>query len=126
MSARTDLVAALQGPLPASYRVVGAPDVPDLIEPGVVAVRVWAETIAPGPQVGSLQIDLTVWVLTGSLEPGTADDLLDVAYMDVMGVLHHLGWTTPATAHREVMGERWNGWRLTMQAFALIEPQETP
>lgn len=121
MGARTDLVAALTAALdPAVYRVVGSPDTPDQIEVNTFAVRVWADQISPGPQVGSVLIDLTLWVLTASLEPGTADDLLDGAYADVAGALHALAWTTEATAHRDVMADRWNGWRFTTQAAGQI------
>ena len=125
MSARTDLVAALTEALDDTYRVVGAPDTPDQVEAGTTAVRVYATTVAPGPQSGSLAIDLTVWVLTAVARAGDADDALDEALADVLGVLHDLPWTTAPTAERDVMADQWNGWRLTLQAFGRIE-RNTP
>lgn len=129
MSTRTDLVDALAAALdPAVYRVVGTPDVPDVIEVDTFAVRVWAKRIAPGPTSGSVQVDLVVWVLTAKQAPGDTDDALDVALDEVVGALYGLSWLTPATAERGVMddneGPRWHGWRVEASAFGLIDTSE--
>lgn len=122
MSARTDLVAALTAALdPAAYRVVGAPDVPDSIDVGTIAVRVYATTYEPGPTSGSVAITLTVWVVTPVLSPGAADDALDDARDDVHGALYALPWVTAPTAERDVMADAFPGWRFTCQAFGTIE-----
>lgn len=121
MSARTDLVDALTGALPDAYVVSGTPMVPDRIEAGTIAVRAYATTYAPGPVAGSVAITLTTWVLTPAVRPGDADDDLDDALADVLGVLWGLDWLTPPTAERDVMAERWNGWRITTQAFGQVE-----
>lgn len=129
MSARTDLVAALTAALPVdTYRVVGSPSVPVQIDTGTFAVRAWASKLTPGPQSGSLQVDLTVWVLTPMVEPGPTDDALDGASQTVMETLYGLRWLTTPTADRGVMaddeGPRWHGWRFECSAFAQITPEE--
>lgn len=122
MSARTDLVTALTDVLdPATYRVVGAPDVPDTIDVGTIAVRVYATTYEPGPTSGSVAISLTVWVVTPVASPGAADDVLDDARDDVHGALYALPWLTSPTAERDVMADTFAGWRFTCQAFGTIE-----
>lgn len=126
MSARTDLVAALVEALPADrYRVVGSPDCPDQVDPGVFAVRAWASKLSPQAQSGAVQIDVTVWVLTGKQTPGDADDALDEASDAVLAALYALTWLTPPTAERGVMadddGPRWHGWRFEASAFGQIE-----
>jgi len=129
MSARTDLVAALVAALdPDVYRVQGTPSCPDQIEVDTVAVRAWASKVAPGPVSGAVQVDLVVWALTPAQTPGVADDVLDVAYEDVMGVLYELAWVTAPTADRGVMddsdGPRWHGWRFEVSAFGRITMED--
>jgi len=128
MSARTDLVAALVAGLPDTYRVTGSPACPEMIEPGTIAVRAWVSKQTPGIASGSLQIDVTVWVLTPLLTPGPTDDALDVASGDVMEVLYRLPWLTAPTAERTVMedneGPRWHGWRFEASAFGQIDLED--
>lgn len=128
MSARTDLVDALVDALPASYRVVGSPSVPDMIETDTFAVRAWTAKQSPGLASGSVQIDCTVWVLTPMTTPGPTDDALDVACEEVMAVLYALPWLMPPTAERGVMddseGPRWHGWRFETTAFGQIKLED--
>lgn len=125
VSARTRLVATLRDKLPAEYRVVGAPDVPDLIEPSTFAVRCWQTAVDPGPALaGGLTLPLVMWVLTGRQTPGETDDTLDAALDAVLGVLHPLEWVRWSHAERGVMsndnGVAWHGWRFDLTAYGQI------
>jgi len=128
VSARTDLVAALTAGLPATYRVVGAPDVPDQVDVGEYAVRCWQTEVTPGPQLGGLTMPLVLWVLTGKQKPGTVDDVLDVAVLAVLDVLHGLEWVQWTRAERGVMtredGSGLHGWRFDLTAYGRIETTE--
>lgn len=126
MSARADLVEALTAGLdPDMYRVTGSPSCPDLIAPDTFDVRAWAQKYTPGPASGSVQIDLTVWVLTPLAAPGPTDDALDVASNEVLAVLYELRWLNAPTAERGVMdngdGPRWHGWRFDVIAYGQIQ-----
>ena len=129
MSVRTKLVQALAEALPASkYRVTGSPACPEQIEAKRFEVRAWASKIGPAGQSGASQVDVVVWVLTAKQKPGEADDALDVACDDVLGVLYGLDWLNSPTAERGVMddndGPRWHGWRFEASAYARIETTE--
>jgi hypothetical protein len=129
MSARSDLVEALEAALPATYRVTGSPSCPDLIPPDTFDVRAWANKLTPGPASGSVQIDLTVWVLTPLQSPGPTDDALDVASNLILGILYELPWLSAPTAERGVMddsdGPRWHGWKYDLTAYGQIQLEET-
>lgn len=124
MSARTDLVAALTAGLPETYRVVGAPDVPDQVDVGGYAVRCWQTAVEKGPTLGGLTMPLALWVLTGKQEPGAADDALDAALLAVLDVLHPLEWVQWTRAERGVMtrqdGDGFHGWRFELTAYGQI------
>lgn len=132
MSARTQLVDALAAGLGDNpdrrYRIVGAPDVPEQIDPGYIAIRCWQTRVEPGPAFGSVVQPLVLWVLTGRQEPGAADDVLDVALEEVLSVLHPLEWVQWTGAERGVMdndnGKTYHGWRFDLLAGGYITSED--
>lgn len=119
MSARSELVAALRKALP-TWQVTGYPTVPDAVTRPTVMV--WTADLEPATQVNRdrLIVTLTLWVLTGSTNPETADDDLDAALEAVLGVLHPLPWVAWTRAERGVLADTFHGFQITATAALKI------
>lgn len=113
MSLRTEVVAALRTALPA-YRITGLTTLDGVAKPTLL---VWQESLTPtetfSPRVLAR---LAVWILVPQSDPGKADDALDAALEDVLGVVQpmdQIGWES---AERGVLDETWHGYKLTVVA----------
>jgi hypothetical protein len=122
---RTELADLFTAHLPDGYRVVGYPSEPDQIDTGSRVVALWQTDLVPGPTLGLVTCHLQVWVLTPHAKPAAADDDLDDALLDVLGVLAAISsqwvWTT---ATRDVMADTWHAYRVDVTTFGRLTGED--
>lgn len=119
-SARQQLAATLATGLGKGWRVVGYPTELDAVTRPTVMV--WTESLEPAEQIGRdrLRVTLSLWVLSSSQNPATADDDLDARLVDVIAVLHPLAWIAWTSAERGVLADTYHGYRITATAGVQI------
>ena len=114
MSLRTEVVAALKRELPTSYAVTGLRTMDSVTKKTLL---VYQESVQPvalfEPRVTAR---LAVWILVPQTQPGPADDALDDALTDVLGVIHGMGQVAWESAERGVLEESWHGYKVTVVA----------
>lgn len=130
MSIRRDLADRLAQLLDGDRFIVTARTaVPDQIAPGTIAVRVMPASVAPGPQIRSLVVTLTLWALSPKADPGDVDDDLDAALDDLLLAFLGVDFLGSIAAERGVMEDdaaSYHGYRFTLTAYASITPEDTP
>ncbi|MBK8445409.1 MAG: hypothetical protein IPL41_01420 [Micropruina sp.] len=66
--------------------------------------------------------EITVWVLSAA-DPSKAEDDLDKLLLEVMEVLETLPSFNWESAERGVLGEKYDGWKLTVTCFYKINDE---
>lgn len=123
MSARRSLLEALAADLdPATFIVSDRAAVPDQIDPDLLGVRAFTNTVVPGPSLGLLTYTLELWVMSPSQDVEAVDDRLDDALDEVLGALLALRSVSFGQAERSRMGSedgpQYHGYKITLTAYA--------
>lgn len=119
MSARNELLSALEAVLPPAQFVVGvAADTPDYIDPGRLMLRALTKEVVPAPQISALLYTVELWMLTGKADPATVDDFLDAGLDPMLEALLTMKSVRFLSASRGIMDEIWHGYMFTLNLYA--------
>lgn len=119
MSARTQLRDALALGMP-SWRVTGARGIMDAANKP--SIGVWQTSMSRQPEWrwDHVKVELEVWIVVPIEDPDKADDALDAALEEVLGVLEPLEWVDWTTAERGVLADSLHGYKVAVVMVAKI------
>lgn len=127
MSVRDDVLAALTADLdPALFRVSTRADVPDYLDPGLCNVRLFTESVVPGPTLGLLAYSMELFLTHPSQDPDTVDSKLDAGLDGMLAALLDLRMVQFRTAERVTMSgdedaQSYAAYKITLLAYANTE-----
>lgn len=129
MSGRAQLAEALKVALP-TWQIHSHPNELDAIKQPAACV-LWTErrTRLMNKGLDWFQDELNLWVLTATDKPSLIEDDLDDLLFQVMAALEPLDAFAWETAEREVLADKFNGYRLTLQCvwqMPAAEPEPEP
>ncbi len=119
MSARNELLSALETVLPPAQFVVGlATNTPEYLEPGRLSLRAFTKTVTPAPTIGALIYNMDLWMVTGKADPETVDTFLDAGIDPMLEALLPMKSVQFLSATRGVMDETWHGYLFNLNLYA--------